>query len=67
MTLKPRNRESINPDQHQTKKFVMKPKLHKISIEVPYEDYKSMELKAIKNDEKPTTIIRRLIKDYIDN
>lgn len=67
MPLKPRNRESINPDQHKTKEFVMKPKLHKISIGVPLEDYKKMKMKGIPTDDKPTDIIRRLIKDYINN
>lgn len=67
MPLTTRKRDSYNPELQKTKEYVMKPKMHKLTIWVPLEDYKALEIKGIPLRDKPTHIIRRLIKDYINN
>ena len=65
MSIKPRTRISSSEEMQKAKQYIMKPKLHKISLYVEAEDVKKMKKRAVDEGLTLTDIFQKLVKEYL--
>ena len=65
MSIKPRTRISSSEELIKAKQFIMKPKLHKISLYIEADDVKKMKIRAIDQGLTLTDIFQKLVKEYL--
>lgn len=65
MSINPRNRTYSNTDLLRAKEAALKPKMHKICLNVPKEEFKKLKKKAVDEDLSVTDIVIDMIREYI--